>query len=279
VASSLTQPTRAHGASIHEVSAKAAATHIIEEANYTKLAITAKTYPDLSCEQRPSDSHMIERIWRSFNEHGGQFISIAQIHSSIVFSRYKDRTMVAVRGPETRATPCEFPPGALEFFGIEFKPGVFLLDFPAFKAADRNDINLPLATYRSFWIGSAAWEIPTFENVDIFVHRLAREGLLVHNPLVEAILTGKSVHLSQRTMQRQLAQATGLTLNAFRQIERARKATILLKQNLSAQEVAFELGFFDQAHMIRSLHRFIGLTPSRIADSSRTERLSFLYNN
>lgn len=243
------------------------------------LTLGPEAYPDLTCEQRPSDSPMIERVWRSFNENGGQFISIAQIHSSIVFSRYKDTTMVTIRGPETKATPCEFPPGTLEFFGIEFKPSVFMPSFPTFEVRDRSDINLPAATYHSFWIGSSVWEIPTFENVDIFIHRLVREGFLACNPLVEAILTGKPIHLSQRSTQRQLVQTTGLTLNAFRQIERARKAAILLKQGLSAQETVFELGFFDQAHMIRSLCRFIGLTPSHIADTSRSERLSFLYND
>ncbi len=37
-------------------------------------------------------------------------------------------------------------------------------------------------------------------------------------------------------------------------------------------------GYFDQAHLIKSLKHFVGLTPGLIIDNSRLEKLSFLYN-
>ncbi len=62
---------------------------------------------------------------------------------------------------------------------------------------------------------------------------------------------------------------------ALRQIERARRATLLLREGLSPGEAAAEGGYFDQAHITRSLRRFIGLTPGGIMREQR--QLSFLY--
>ena len=53
-----------------------------------------------------------------------------------------------------------------------------------------------------------------------------------------------------------------MTHNTFRQIERARYATNLLRQGLPILHVAHETGFFDQAHLSRTLKRLIGQTPA-----------------
>ena len=62
---------------------------------------------------------------------------------------------------------------------------------------------------------------------------------------------------------------------ALRQIERARRATLLLREGMAPGEVAAEAGYFDQAHLTRSLRKLIGLTPGGIARDDR--QLSFLY--
>ena len=62
---------------------------------------------------------------------------------------------------------------------------------------------------------------------------------------------------------------------ALRQIERARLATLMLRDGMSPVDVAVEAGYFDQAHLTRSLRRLIGLTPGAIAREER--QLSFLY--
>jgi len=41
-------------------------------------------------------------------------------------------------------------------------------------------------------------------------------------------------------------------------------------------DVVGEAGYYDQAHLTRSLQRFVGLTPARIARGE--EQLSLLYN-
>jgi len=231
---------------------------------------------DLTCDERPSDSPFVESIWRSQSEGGGSFISMADTHCGMVLTRYRGKTILTVRGPETRATPAYCPPDA-EFFGILFKPGTCMPHLPAKMVMDRRDVNLPEASSRSFWLNGSAWQFPDFENADTFVDWLARDGLLVHDPVVDAVLQAQPVEMSLRTVQRRFLGATGLTQGALYQIERARQAVRLLKQGLSILDTVYEAGYFDQPYLTRSLKHFIGQTPTQIADQNRTERLSFLY--
>jgi len=229
------------------------------------------------CEERPSDSPFVERIWlRQSESSAGSFISMAEAHWVMVMTKYRDRTILTVHGPETRATPA-YAPADAEYFAIVFKPGAFMPILPARITVDRRDVDLPEATSKSFWLNDSAWEFPDFENADTFVDRLARNGLLVRDPVVEAVLQGQPVKMSPRTMQRHFLEATGLTYTTVRQIERARHATTLLKQGVSILDAIHEAGYFDQPHLTRSLKHYVGLTPAQILDKGRSERLSLLY--
>jgi methylphosphotriester-DNA--protein-cysteine methyltransferase len=66
-----------------------------------------------------------------------------------------------------------------------------------------------------------------------------------------------------------------MTHTTLKQIDRARQATMLLREGLSPGDAAVEAGYFDQAHLTRSLRRLIGLTPGNIVRADR--QLSFLY--
>jgi methylphosphotriester-DNA--protein-cysteine methyltransferase len=66
-------------------------------------------------------------------------------------------------------------------------------------------------------------------------------------------------------------QTAGLTHQTIQQIERARSAVPLLEQGTPVLDTAFELGYFDQAHLTNSLKRFIGKTPAQIAQRSTLE--------
>ncbi|MCC7446817.1 MAG: helix-turn-helix domain-containing protein [Anaerolineae bacterium] len=231
---------------------------------------------DLIPEERPSDSPFVERVWHGQSGSGGPFISMADIHCSIVITRLRGQTFVTVRGPETSATPAYAPPDA-EFLGIVFKPGAFMPDLPATRVMDRRDVNLPEATSQSFWLKGSAWQVPDFDNADTFVNRLARAGVLVHEPAVGTALRGHPARLSLRTVQRRFLQATGITQNTLFQIKRARYALTLLKQGVSILDTVELAGYFDQPHLTRSLKRLIGQTPAQIINASRQESLSFSY--
>ncbi|MCW1924027.1 helix-turn-helix domain-containing protein [Luteolibacter arcticus] len=141
---------------------------------------------------------------------------------------------------------------------------------------DRNDVILPNATGKSFWLDGSSWEIPTFENVETFVERLVRRGVVQEDRIVKAAIRGELQDITTRTEQRRVLRITGLTCGAIHQIERARQATLSLKQGAPILDVVHEAGYYDQAHLTRSLKRFVGLSPARIAREQ--EQLSLLYN-
>jgi len=224
--------------------------------------------------ERASDSPFVERVWHSHSDSGGAFISTAESHWEMVVTTYQGCTTVTLRGPETRATPAYCPPGA-ESCGIVFKSGAFMPKFPVSMVMDRHDLNLPLASGKSFWLNSSSWQLPNFENADTFVERLVREDLLIYDPLVDVALREQPPALSRRTIQRRFLQATGLTYNTIYQIQRAQYATKLLKQGTPILDVVETAGYSDQSHMTRALKQLIGLTPARIINADT--RMSFLF--
>ena len=225
-------------------------------------------------EERPSDSSFVQAVWRNESEHSESFISTAGTHWEMVWMRHKGQSIFTVRGPETKATPAALPADA-EWLGITFKLGTYLPDFPPGGLLDRQDLNLPAGTGTTFWLGGSTWEFPTYENADTFVDRLARAELLVRDPLVEDVLQDYPLDLSPRALQYRFQRATGLTRKAVQQIQRAWQATALLEQGCSILETAYQLGYFDQAHLTNSLRRYMGQTPAQISQSLQPEELRF----
>jgi hypothetical protein len=211
---------------------------------------------------RPPESPLIDTIWRTQSEGAGSFISTAATQMSIVITKQPDGTWLTIRGPETKASSAPVPEHA-DFFGINFKVGTFLTNFAANKLVN-SEIHLPQAGSKSFWLHGAAWEFPSYENADVFVNRLIREGLLVHDEIVTGILKNQPAYASIRTVRRRFLRATGLTHKDIQQIERAQRAHELLQRGTPILDAALELGYFDQAHMTNSLKRFRGQTPAQI---------------
>jgi len=228
----------------------------------------------LVVDTRLSDSPFVERVWRSQSERAGSMLSVASNHCEMVVTRHDGTTKLTLRGPETRATPLEYPAGAA-WIGIRLAPGSFMPQHPARSLMNRNDVDLPSTSTRSFWLDGFAWEYPDFENAEAFVARLVRRGLLARDPAVAAALRGEVQALSRRSAQRHFVQATGITHSTFRKIERARHAARLLNEGVSIADAVHDAGYYDQAHLTRSLKTLIGETPSKIA--RRERQLSLLY--
>src|SRR5215216_1851993 len=227
-------------------------------------------------EDRLSDSPFVERIWRAQTERTGSLISIAMSGWEMVVSRYQDKTYMTVRGPETRATLLPVTIVGTEFFGIRFKVGSVMPHLPASSLVDE-DLNLPDASSKSFWLNGSAWQFPTYDNADTFLNRLVRNGLLVRNPVIETALRGQLTDLSIRTARRHFLRTTGLSQSTIRQIERARYATVLLREGRSILDVVYEAGYYDQPQLTRALKYYIGQTPTQIMQKNGLEQLSLLY--
>ncbi|MGH8654491.1 MAG: helix-turn-helix domain-containing protein [Gammaproteobacteria bacterium] len=192
----------------------------------------------------------------------------------MVVTRHHGKTTLTVRGPETKAATLDCPAEG-EWLGIRFKLGTFMPQLPARNLLDRRDVTLPEATGHSFWLNGSVWEYPDFENAETFVNWLVHDGLIAVDLPVDAALQGQRQELSIRSAQRHFLQATGMTHSTIRQIERARHATNLLKQGVSILDTVHEAGYFDQAHLTRSLKYLIGQTPAQIIGAEK--QLSFLY--
>lgn len=220
-----------------------------------------------SFDERRSDSPLVERVWRTQSEHDDAFVSRASSQWELVFWRFDGTTHITMRGPETHASRAEAAAGA-EFFGITFKLGTFMPHLPVRQLVN-GAIDLPVAACGSFWLHSTPWELPTFENADTFVQRVTHAGLLVHDPLVAAVLENIPPERSVRAIQYGFLRATGLTRSAIAQIERAKHAETLLMRGLPIADVIDEAGYSDQPHLTRALKRLIGQTPSQLLRSSR----------
>jgi hypothetical protein len=226
-------------------------------------------------DERGSDSPFVERVWRASSELGGPFLSIAMSHWEMVVTKLDGRTTVTVRGPETKATPLRCPAGGA-WVGIRFRLGTVMPYLPPRVLVDAST-DLPEVGGDAFWLHGSAWEMPNFDNAEVFVNRLVRDGLLVQVPVVDAVLHNALHERSLRTAQRHFVRTTGLTHGAVRRIERARYATTLLQQGVSILDTVHAAGYFDQPHLTRSLKRFVGQTPAQIMGRRKAEQLSLLY--
>jgi AraC-type DNA-binding domain-containing proteins len=227
-------------------------------------------------EHRLSDSPFVERIWRAESERTGSLRSIAMSGWEMVVSRYQDKTYMTVRGPETSATLLPVTIVGTEFFGIRFKVGTVMPHLPASRLVD-DDVNLPDASSKSFWLNGSALQFPNYDDADTFVDRLVRKGLMARNPVIETALQGQLKDLSVRTARRHFLRTTGLRQSTIRKIERARCAAVLLQGGMSILDVVYEAGYYDQPHLTRSLKYYIGQTPAQIMQKNGSEQLSLLY--
>jgi hypothetical protein len=225
-------------------------------------------------EDRLSDCPFVERVWRCRSLRGGRFTSVAAGHFEMALTRLRGKTFLTLRGPELMSSAAECPAEG-EWVGIRFKIGTFMPQRPPGSLQNRNDLTLPDASSRAFWLNGSAWEYPDFENADAFVRRLVTRGLIVRDAAVDPVLRGEGGELSLRSGQRHFLRATGMTFSTYRQIERARYAAGLLKEGDSILDAVELAGYFDQAHLTRSVKRLIGMTPSRIRQGEN--QLSFLY--
>jgi hypothetical protein len=225
-------------------------------------------------EDRPSDSAYIERVWRAHSDAGGPFLSVAAGHLELVVTRVTGLTMVTLRGPETHATTIDCPPNG-DWMAIRFRLGVYLPSLPTYLLLDHRDVDMPVAADGTFVFAGLRWDLPDFEDAEGFATRLARRNVIARDLVVDAALRGDGQGLTVRSVQRHFRRTAGLTHGLFRQIERARHATNLLRDGAPILDAVHDAGYFDQAHLSRSLKVFIGQTPTSIA--RQEEQLSFLY--
>lgn len=211
---------------------------------------------------RPSDVPFVQAVYQARSIGGGSFLSTAASNWEMVITRQEEKITLSIRGPETKASPSPIPTDA-EFLGIIFRHGMFMPDLPGSKLVDE-EIHLLGSSKKSFQLFGDTWEFPSLENVDTFVNRLLRRELLTRDQVVDDVMQGRPQDLSLRSIQRRFLHVTGLTYKTIQQIERARQAVTLLQNGVPILDATYQTGYFDQAHLTRSLKLLYGQTPGEI---------------
>ncbi|WP_051953542.1 helix-turn-helix domain-containing protein [Methylocapsa aurea] len=225
-------------------------------------------------DHRESDSPYVERIWRSRSRQGGFFLSMAESSIEFVVTRLPEFSAVTLRGPVSKGVLVECPPNG-EWLAVRFRLGAYLPQIPTATLIDHQNIHLPMLADGRFWFSGQAWEIPSYDNAENFVARLARAGVIAQSHATDAAIEGDCDRMSLRSVQRHFRHVTGMTFSSYRQIVRARHAAALLMDGSSVLDATFDTGYFDQAHLTRSVKQLIGTTPARLA--RERPQLSFSY--
>jgi AraC-like DNA-binding protein len=220
-------------------------------------------------EERLSDSPYVEAIMHGRTTGDGSTIRPAESRWHMVFVRHTGQVHPLVVGALTTAGVARWGEGA-EILWIRFRLGSFFPHLPV-RSFLNTETSLPGAASQSFWLNGSAWQFPDFENADTFVDRLVRQDVLVCDPVVNAALQDQlqPQALASRTVRHRFLRSTGLTQRYIRQMSRAQQAAALLEQGVSILDVVYQLGYFDQPHLTRSLKRFVGKTPAQIVRLSQ----------
>ena len=207
---------------------------------------------------------LVQRVWSASCDATTWFASAAKPSSMIAFARYRGRLTVHLRGPETRGTSLPCPEGC-EFFGVELRLGAYLPLYPPSGLTDLNDALLPTLPGDRILLANQDWETPTEQNVDVFLDRLVRAGLLIFDPLVDEIRHGERPRgMSERIAQIRFRRAVGISHRKLVSIEQAQHAAQLLTAGRSIAEVVTASGYYDQPQLARAMRWAIGHTPGEL---------------
>ncbi len=214
---------------------------------------------------RASDQPLIALVMQGRTGSAGAALRPAEHDWHLVFVRREGQRRALLVGPKSRAGVASWGADA-DLLWIRFRPGTFMPQHPLRTLVDQ-EVPLPAAPGGRFWLHGAAWDAPDFDHAEVFVERLARQGLLRRDPLVHAALTGGPIQVPDRTLRDHFARTAGLTLTQIRQVARAQEAAELLRRGVAIADVVFLAGYADQPHLTRAVRRWIGRTPAQLRPS------------
>ena len=210
------------------------------------------------------DIPLVQRVWSASCDAASGFTSAVKASSMIAFARSGDVLTVHLRGPETTGTSMTCPEGT-EFFGVDLRLGAYLPLYPPSGLTDLNDALLPTLPGGRILLDNRDWEMPTEQNVDVFLERLVRAGLLVFDPLVDEIRHGERPRgMSERIAQIRFRRAVGISHRKLVSIEQARHAAQLLVAGRSITDVVTACGYYDQPQLARAMRWATGHTPGEL---------------
>lgn len=217
---------------------------------------------DVKREIRRSDSPFVARVNRVTYIGDTRGVTTPDGTWDVVIRSRRGRVEVLLTGQIVQPITLDYEQGD-SYVSVAFKPDVYLPQRPGSSMFNRG-VFQPLAGEDSFWLDNERLEIPTFDNAEQFVARLACRGLIARDRVVGRAVEGNLTQLDDRTLQRHFARVTGMTGKTLQQILRANRAAELLKHGARVADVASDLGYSDQSHLTNSLRRILGRTPGEI---------------
>lgn len=213
-------------------------------------------------EEKESDSKFVDAIWRTCDQADGVYTAPADGRWDLIFITSGNRTKVILSSPTSRPTQVAYQAGNKNF-GIRFHPSTFMS-----HVSTPDTINKLYSSYVTddiFFLFGNKWPLPTYETVEDFIKGLEKAQLLGQDDIVRMILDGETPTITKRSVQRHFKRSTGLSKQYHSSIKQAEQALRLLETTqMPIIEIAHLVEYADQAHMTRSLKRFIGLTPAEI---------------
>ncbi len=213
--------------------------------------------------KRTSDSPFVKSVWQLDFDTDGEVTVSADGTWDIVFGKLGEIWACTITGPTNHTVTYPYSRGQ-EALGITLREGTYM---PGLPAREVINVGRTLTAERGVvTIRGIEFDIPTFETAEAFVDQLYERGLLARDPVVEKTLDHDDTFMSARSVQRHFIDTTGLPLSRHQQIARAQKAAALIRGGMALKDVAQECGYFDQAHMNRSIKQILGVTPQQIKD-------------
>lgn len=207
---------------------------------------------------------LVRRVWSASCDAPTAFTSAAKASAMIAFARGDAGVTVHLRGPETAGTAMSCPEGC-EFFGVELRLGAYLPLYPPSGLTDLNDALLPTLPGNRILLGNRDWEMPTAQNVDVFLDRLVRADLLVLDPVVDGIRHGgRPRGMSERTAQIRFRRAVGISRRKLVSIEQAQCAARILAAGRPIADAVAAGGYYDQPQLARAMRWATGHTPGEL---------------
>jgi Helix-turn-helix domain len=116
----------------------------------------------------------------------------------------------------------------------------------------------------SFLLDGVQLPLPSFSGAEDLVDTMVAAGLLQSDDLVARAFGERPKAASKRSVQLHFRKTTGITQKDFQLIRRAQEAVRQLKAGQSAANIAADLGYTDQSHMIKSIKKIMGHLPSNL---------------
>ena len=214
----------------------------------------------LRWKERASELEVIDSVWTATASEITPRTVLADPCISIILVKSKVSAEVIVRGPETKPRGDILLPG-YTWIGIRLRPGIRLKNFPTQQMIN-SFRTLPTNSRGQFEFERTLLQFPGFENVEQLIEQMYDLGYLSGEVLNSQKLSGQS--MSPKSYSRFIKRNTGLSPYKLHQLQRMAEALRLLRQGMPAATVATELGFADQAHLIRAAKQFLGHTPKEL---------------